>query len=77
MGLKPSPGPKWTPWAWVWVPEGNGEPGHYVLVRQSDSPLTDEQRLQTLAQQTVNLTQGHINVLTVVAGRGSWRHRRS
>jgi hypothetical protein len=67
MGLKSSPGRSGQPLGWVWVPEGNGEPGHYVLVRQSDSPLTDEQRLQTVAQQTVNLAQGPINVLTVVA----------
>jgi len=68
VGLKPSPGRSGQPRAWVWVPEGNGEPGHYVLVLQSDSPLTDEQRLQTVAQQTVRLAQGPMNVLTVVAG---------
>ncbi len=68
VGLKPSPGRSGQPRAWVWVPEGNGEPGHYVLVLQSDSPLTDEQRLQTVAQQTVRLAQGPMNALTVVAG---------
>jgi len=68
MGLKPSPGRSGQPWAWAWVPEGNGEPGHYVLVPQSETPLTDEQRLQAVAQQTVNLAQGPMNVIVVVAG---------
>lgn len=49
LGLNPSPGRSGNPWRWVWVPEGNGEPGHYVLVRPSEPPPTDAQRIKQLA----------------------------
>jgi RHS repeat-associated protein len=65
MGLKSSPG-RSGPLAWVWLPEGNGEPGHYVLTRQSDGPPTDSQKLASLTQ-AQRLGRGPMNVLTVVA----------